>query len=126
FARMELALSAPQIVPEPLRRGPPLPLSQLVEESRSTANIPNHLLESKIYAKLKSNTLIQAEPPVLHFSGFELGKDYVKILVRKILFNVLGSNSLYATVDAAFLFSLHLNRLTLLTQTTLRNNSYLL
>ncbi|XP_035854667.1 cilia- and flagella-associated protein 221 isoform X2 [Sander lucioperca] len=77
---MELALSAPQIVPEPLRRGPPLPLSQLVEESRSTANIPNHLLESKIYAKLKSNTLIQAEPPVLHFSGFELGKDYVKIL----------------------------------------------
>ncbi|TDG96168.1 hypothetical protein EPR50_G00237020 [Perca flavescens] len=77
---MEVALSAPQIVPEPLRRGAPLPLSQLVEESRSTANIPNHLLESKIYAKLKSNSLIEAEPPVLHFSGFEMGKDYVKIL----------------------------------------------
>uniref|UniRef100_A0A3Q3WCC6 Cep192-like domain-containing protein n=1 Tax=Mola mola TaxID=94237 RepID=A0A3Q3WCC6_MOLML len=33
-----------------------------------------------IYAKLKSNTLIQAEPLELHFSGFELGKDYIKIL----------------------------------------------
>lgn len=39
----------------------------------------------EIYAKLKSNSLIQAEPPVLHFSGFELGKDYIKIVVRKIL-----------------------------------------
>ncbi|KAM9334117.1 cilia- and flagella-associated protein 221 [Symphorus nematophorus] len=77
---MEVALSAPQILPEPLRRGTPLPLSQLVEESRSTANIPNHLLESKIYARLKSNSLIQAEPPELHFSGFELEKDYIKIV----------------------------------------------
>ncbi|XP_042369202.1 cilia- and flagella-associated protein 221 isoform X2 [Plectropomus leopardus] len=77
---MEVALFAPQTLSEPLRRGTPLPLSQLVEESRSRANIPNHLLESKIYAKLKSNTLIQAEPPELHFSGFELGKDYTKIL----------------------------------------------
>ncbi|XP_023251162.1 cilia- and flagella-associated protein 221 [Seriola lalandi dorsalis] len=77
---MEVALSAPQILSEPLRKGTPLPLSQLVEESRSRGNIPNHLLESKIYAKLKSNSLIQAEPPELHFSGFELGKDYLKIL----------------------------------------------
>ncbi|XP_049919028.1 cilia- and flagella-associated protein 221 isoform X2 [Epinephelus moara] len=77
---MEVALSAPQILSEPLRRGTPLPLSQLVEDSRSRASVPNHLLESKIYAKLKSNTLIQAEPPELHFSGFELGKDYTKIL----------------------------------------------
>lgn len=39
----------------------------------------------EIYAKVKSNSLIQAEPSVLHFSGFELGKDYLKTLVRKIL-----------------------------------------
>lgn len=39
----------------------------------------------EIYANLKSNSLIQAEPSELHFSGFELGKDYVKILVRKVL-----------------------------------------
>ncbi|KAK5891143.1 hypothetical protein CgunFtcFv8_018427 [Champsocephalus gunnari] len=77
---MEVVLSGPQKLPEPLRRGTPVPLSQLVEESRSKANAPNHLLESKIYAKLKSNSLIQAEPAELHFSGFELGKDYVKIL----------------------------------------------
>ncbi|XP_075951224.1 cilia- and flagella-associated protein 221 [Anarhichas minor] len=77
---MQVAPAAPQTPPEPLRRGAPLPLSQLVEESRSRANTPNHLLESKIYAKLKSNNLIQAEPPVLHFSGFELGKDSTKIL----------------------------------------------
>ncbi|XP_069377369.1 cilia- and flagella-associated protein 221 isoform X2 [Paralichthys olivaceus] len=75
---MDVALSGPQTLPEPLRRGTPLPLSQLVEESRS--RVPNHLLESKIYAKLKSNSLIEAEPPELHFSGFELGKDYVKNL----------------------------------------------
>nr|XP_046238673.1 cilia- and flagella-associated protein 221 isoform X2 [Scatophagus argus] len=77
---MEVALSGPQIPSEPLRRGTPLPLGQLVEETRNRANIPNHLLQSKIYAKLKSNSLIQAEPPVLHFSGFELEKDYIKIL----------------------------------------------
>ncbi|XP_068575700.1 cilia- and flagella-associated protein 221 [Cebidichthys violaceus] len=77
---MQVAPAALQTPPEPLRRGAPLPLSQLVEQSRSRANTPNHLLESKIYAKLKSNNLIQAEPPELHFSGFELGKDYTKIL----------------------------------------------
>ncbi|XP_037617594.1 cilia- and flagella-associated protein 221 isoform X1 [Sebastes umbrosus] len=77
---MEVALSATGVLPQPLRRGTPLPLSQLVEESQSGARGPNHLLESKIYAKLKSNSQIQAEPPELHFSGFELGKDYTKIL----------------------------------------------
>uniref|UniRef100_A0A665U465 Cep192-like domain-containing protein n=1 Tax=Echeneis naucrates TaxID=173247 RepID=A0A665U465_ECHNA len=34
----------------------------------------------EIYAKLKSNNLIQAEPAELHFSGFELGSDYQKNL----------------------------------------------
>ncbi|KAK2856878.1 hypothetical protein Q5P01_005613 [Channa striata] len=77
---MEVALSGPQMLSEPTRKGTPLPLSQLVEESRSRASIPNHLIESKIYAKLKSNSLIEAEPPELHFSGFELRKDYLKML----------------------------------------------
>ncbi|XP_072225663.1 cilia- and flagella-associated protein 221 [Leuresthes tenuis] len=76
---MEVALSGPQIHSESPRRGTPLPLSQLVEQS-SRASVPNHLLESKIYAKLSSNSQIQAEPSELHFSGFELGKDYVKIM----------------------------------------------
>ncbi|XP_056286795.1 cilia- and flagella-associated protein 221 isoform X2 [Pseudoliparis swirei] len=77
---MEVAPPALQTPMEPLRRSTPRPLSQLVEESRSPANFPNHLLESKIYAKLKSHSLIHAEPPELHFSGFELRKDYIKIL----------------------------------------------
>ncbi|XP_020507399.2 cilia- and flagella-associated protein 221 isoform X1 [Labrus bergylta] len=79
---MDTVFSAPQILSSrSLQRVTPMmPLCQLVEESRSTSNIPNHLLESKIFAKLKSNSLIQANPPELHFSGFELGKDYIKTL----------------------------------------------
>ncbi|XP_068165730.1 cilia- and flagella-associated protein 221 [Antennarius striatus] len=77
---MEVALSAPPPLSEPLRRGAPLPLIQLVEESRNRADAPNRLLESKIYAKLKSNSLIEAEPSELHFTGFQLGKNYTKIL----------------------------------------------
>ncbi|XP_015214048.2 cilia- and flagella-associated protein 221 [Lepisosteus oculatus] len=52
-----------------------LPLGQLVVETRKGADVPNHL-ETKIYAKLQNNSGIQAEPPVIHFSGFELGKSY--------------------------------------------------
>uniref|UniRef100_A0A3Q2GR55 Uncharacterized protein n=1 Tax=Cyprinodon variegatus TaxID=28743 RepID=A0A3Q2GR55_CYPVA len=55
---------------EPHRRGTPLPLSQLVEETRSRASVPNHLLETKIYAKLKSNSQIQADPAELHFTSY--------------------------------------------------------
>lgn len=42
----------------------------------------------EIYAKLKSNRLIQAEPAELHFSAFELQKDYIKILVGMLPFPV--------------------------------------
>uniref|UniRef100_A0A096LQS9 Cilia and flagella associated protein 221 n=1 Tax=Poecilia formosa TaxID=48698 RepID=A0A096LQS9_POEFO len=52
-------------------------MSQLVEETRSKV-LPNHLLDSKIYARLKVNSHIEAEPAELHFSGFELGKSYTK------------------------------------------------
>uniref|UniRef100_A0A672YC52 Uncharacterized protein n=1 Tax=Sphaeramia orbicularis TaxID=375764 RepID=A0A672YC52_9TELE len=84
FAKMEVTCSAPQMFTEPHRRGTPLPLNPLVEENRSRANVPNHLLESKVYAKLKSNSLIQAEPAEVHFSGFELDKDYLKMLTYEI------------------------------------------
>ncbi|KAM9836022.1 cilia- and flagella-associated protein 221 [Aulostomus maculatus] len=77
---MEVSPSSPQILSNPLRRGTPLPLSQLVEDSMSRSYVPNHLLESKIYAKVQRNTLIHVEPSALHFSGFELGKDYLKSL----------------------------------------------
>lgn len=58
------------------KRGAPLPLRPLVEEERSISSSPINLLESKFYGKLKSNSLIQAEPAEVHFSGFELGKKY--------------------------------------------------
>lgn len=44
--RMEVALSAPQSLSEPLRRGTPLPLSQLVEENRGKAHTLWNPLES--------------------------------------------------------------------------------
>uniref|UniRef100_A0AAX7VSI7 Uncharacterized protein n=1 Tax=Astatotilapia calliptera TaxID=8154 RepID=A0AAX7VSI7_ASTCA len=84
FARMEVALSGPQTLSEPLRRRASLPLSQLVEATQSRGNIPNHLLESKIYANLKSNSLIQAEPSELHFSGFELAGSLILMVVKTL------------------------------------------
>ncbi|XP_041637570.1 cilia- and flagella-associated protein 221 [Cheilinus undulatus] len=74
---MEVAFSSP--LSQPHRRTP-VPLRQLVEESRSESNIPNHLLDSKIYGRLKSNGLIQTEPSELHFTGFDLGRDHVRTL----------------------------------------------
>ncbi|KAM6893485.1 LOW QUALITY PROTEIN: cilia- and flagella-associated protein 221-like [Xenentodon cancila] len=75
---MEVAPSGPQILSP--RRGTPLPLNQLVEERSSRGSIPNHLLQSKIYAKVKRNSQIEVEPSELHFGGFELGKNYTKML----------------------------------------------
>ncbi|CAL8307565.1 unnamed protein product [Merluccius merluccius] len=65
-----------------LRRGSPVPLGQLVEDTRTPRGFaaPHHLLCSKIYTRLKSNSQVQAEPAALHFNGFVLGKDYQKVL----------------------------------------------
>ncbi|KAF6733336.1 Cilia- and flagella-associated protein 221 [Oryzias melastigma] len=74
---MEVALSGPQMLSETPRRARPLPLRQLVEESRKT---PRQLPDSKNFANPKCNSQIQAEPPELHFSGFQLNKQYQKTL----------------------------------------------
>ncbi|XP_077129518.1 cilia- and flagella-associated protein 221 isoform X1 [Ranitomeya variabilis] len=42
--------------------------------------VPNHLLESRVYMKLGSNVLFAAEPAVLHFGGFEIGKTLHQVL----------------------------------------------
>ncbi|KAI5619632.1 cilia- and flagella-associated protein 221 [Silurus asotus] len=57
-----------------------LPLVQLVEETRRTPKVSHHLLETKIFAKVKSNNVIEVEPSELHFSGFEVGKEYRKVV----------------------------------------------
>lgn len=75
---MEVVLSAPETFSSSVRKKPLLPLSQLVEDTRKS--VPHHLLETREFTKLKSNSVVQAEPSELHFSGFELGKDYRKIL----------------------------------------------
>ncbi|MBN3307531.1 PCDP1 protein, partial [Amia calva] len=77
---MEVVHSASELFTKSFKKKTPLPLNQLVEETKKGADVPNHLLETKIYAKLQSNSVIQAEPAVLHFSGFELGKSYLQVL----------------------------------------------
>ncbi|XP_051557964.1 cilia- and flagella-associated protein 221 [Myxocyprinus asiaticus] len=77
---MEVVRFAPETFSSSVTRKNLLPLSQLVEDTRKSGNVPHHLLETRVFAKLKSNSVVQAEPSELHFSGFEVGKDYRKIL----------------------------------------------
>ncbi|KTF87515.1 hypothetical protein cypCar_00044440 [Cyprinus carpio] len=78
---MEVVHSAPETFSRSVKKKTLLPLSQLLEDTRKSGNVPHHLLETRVFAKLKSNSVVQAEPLELHFSGFEVGKDYRKILV---------------------------------------------
>ncbi|XP_051766641.1 LOW QUALITY PROTEIN: cilia- and flagella-associated protein 221 [Ctenopharyngodon idella] len=77
---MEVVHSAPETFSRSVKKKNLLPLSQLLEDTRKSGNVPHHLLETRVFAKLKSNSIVQAEPSELHFSGFEVGKDYRKIL----------------------------------------------
>lgn len=127
---MEVVHSAPETFSRSVKKKNLLPLSQLLEDTRKSGNVPHHLLETSkttfsnvcflnirpvafyqatnitglmklidfcyfillynlflyvyllgVFAKLKSNGVVQAEPLELHFSGFEVGKDYRKNLV---------------------------------------------
>lgn len=77
---MEVVHSAPETFSRSVKKKNLLPLSQLLEDTRKNGNVPHHLLESRVFTKLKSNSIVQAEPSEIHFSGFEVGKDYRKIL----------------------------------------------
>ncbi|XP_063256980.1 cilia- and flagella-associated protein 221 [Prinia subflava] len=59
----------------------PSVLSSLVEEpEKRHAYVPNHLLESKIYSERQRSRVVQAEPAVLHYGGYEVGKHHKQML----------------------------------------------
>ncbi|XP_039925779.1 cilia- and flagella-associated protein 221 [Hirundo rustica] len=58
----------------------PSALSSLVEEPKERQAVPDHLLESKIYSEHQRSRVVQAEPAVLHYGGYEVGKHHKQML----------------------------------------------
>ncbi|KAF5902307.1 cilia- and flagella-associated protein, partial [Clarias magur] len=77
---MEVMLQTPKRFSVNVKKKKTLPLGQLQEETRRPTKVPHQLLETRSFAKVKSNNVVEAEPSELHFSGFEVGKDYKKVV----------------------------------------------
>ncbi|KAK1802774.1 hypothetical protein P4O66_021311 [Electrophorus voltai] len=76
---MDVVLQAPKIFSHNVKKKNILPLSELVEETK-TGNVSHHLLETSVYNKVKGNNVVAVEPSELHFSGFEVGKVYKRVV----------------------------------------------
>ncbi|XP_014794464.1 PREDICTED: cilia- and flagella-associated protein 221 [Calidris pugnax] len=68
------------IAKKSFKKIPSVLLDSLVEEPEKRHAVPNHLLESKIYSELQRNKVVQAEPAVLHYGGYEVGKHHQQTL----------------------------------------------
>ncbi|KFQ41946.1 Primary ciliary dyskinesia protein 1, partial [Nestor notabilis] len=59
---------------------PSVLLDSLVEEPKKRCAVPNHLLETKIYSERHRSKVVQAEPAVLHYGGYEVGRHHQQTL----------------------------------------------
>ncbi|KQK83015.1 primary ciliary dyskinesia protein 1-like protein [Amazona aestiva] len=55
-------------------------LESLVEKPKKRHAVPHHLLETKIYSEHHRSKVVQAEPAVLHYGGYEVGKHHQQTL----------------------------------------------
>ncbi|XP_064291177.1 cilia- and flagella-associated protein 221 isoform X1 [Passer domesticus] len=82
-----------------LKKVPSL-LSSLVEEPEKRP-VPNHLLESKIYSERQRSRVVQAEPAVLHYGGYEVGKHHqqmlklINISTKAVNLNIIPPQTIY-------------------------------
>ncbi|NXK44051.1 PCDP1 protein, partial [Chauna torquata] len=84
---IESASTEITIAEKSFKKIPSILLDSLVEEPKKRRAVPNHLLESKVYSERQRSNIIQAEPAVLHYGGYEVGKHHQQTLK---LINISG------------------------------------
>ncbi|KFP28654.1 Primary ciliary dyskinesia protein 1, partial [Colius striatus] len=77
---VQLAPTELTVTEKPFQRISSVLLGSLVEEPQKRREVPHHLLESKIYSELQRSRVAQAEPAVLHYGGYEVGKHHQQTL----------------------------------------------
>ncbi|XP_061225965.1 cilia- and flagella-associated protein 221 [Neopsephotus bourkii] len=68
------------IAEKSFKKIPSVLLDSLVEEPKKRHAVPHHLLETKIYSECHRSKVVQAEPAVLHYGGYEVGKHHQQTL----------------------------------------------
>ncbi|XP_053260748.1 cilia- and flagella-associated protein 221 isoform X1 [Podarcis raffonei] len=55
-------------------------LDSLVDDTKEATDVPNRLVESKIFRKLLRNDVIQAKPAIMHFGGYIMEQHHQQVL----------------------------------------------